>query len=435
MTDRSNVLSPEQRAERTANENYRDLQAEVIGTVRHKLASRGMRLDDSDLEEAYCQAWHGVCETIKRGGDVSNLTGMLVEITWRRTIDIYRELRPGQRVDLELDEHSVSLDVDAQLDDQIKLKRFLKRVRGRLNPRECEAVSLCVIHGYTRPEAAELLGLERAQIEKLMDGATKKIGSIVASINARGCGEEEWARLIKSYALGLLAEDDRDHPRAAAHVAECEACQRYVNGLRGLTAILPPVALPFGPAAVAAHNGSILTQLEHLFRHGHGSTAAGAGAAGGVGGGGLAGSLGAGTLVKGAVVIAAGAAAVGLAIHASRAHHQVQPPAPAAKAQHQLPTITPEVSPGLTFNGTAAVHLAAPHPGSGKPRHPAHRHARPLDRRAVDLGARTPTRTSSEFGFENSPSSSSTAPVTVARSVASESASSARVNREFGFER
>ena len=56
-----------------------------------------------------------------------------------------------------------------------KLKRFIARVRGRLNPRECEAVSLCVIHGYTRPEAAKLLGLERSQMEKLMDGATKKI--------------------------------------------------------------------------------------------------------------------------------------------------------------------------------------------------------------------------------------------------------------------
>jgi hypothetical protein len=108
---RFDVQSPEQRAERAANENYRELQAEVIGTVRGKLASRKMLLDESDLEEAYCQAWHGVCATIKRGTTVSNLTGMLVEITWRRAVDIYRELRPGQRVDVE-DEHGVELDVD-----------------------------------------------------------------------------------------------------------------------------------------------------------------------------------------------------------------------------------------------------------------------------------------------------------------------------------
>jgi DNA-directed RNA polymerase specialized sigma24 family protein len=156
---RFDVQSPEQRAERAANENYDELQAEVIGTVRGKLASRKMLLDESDLEEAYCQAWHGVCETIKRGTTVSNLTGLLVEITWRRAVDIYRELRPGQRVDVG-DEHSVDLDVDGQLDDQIKLRRFISRVRGRLNPRECEAVSLCVIHGYPRPEAAKLLGVK-----------------------------------------------------------------------------------------------------------------------------------------------------------------------------------------------------------------------------------------------------------------------------------
>jgi DNA-directed RNA polymerase specialized sigma24 family protein len=162
---RSNASSPEQQAKRAVNENYRELQAEVIGTVRNKLSAHKMSLDDSDLEEAYCQAWHAVCEKIKRGDQVTNLTGMLVEVTWRRAVDVYREARPGQRVEIDLDQYSVELDVDAALDDQIKLNRFIKRVRDRLNPRECEAVSLCVIQGYPRAEAAELL---RAQT--LADG-------------------------------------------------------------------------------------------------------------------------------------------------------------------------------------------------------------------------------------------------------------------------
>jgi DNA-directed RNA polymerase specialized sigma24 family protein len=259
--NRFDVDSHEQQAERTVNEHYDALQAEVTGAVRHKLSVRKMRLDESDLEEAYCQAWHGVCETIKRGTEVSNLTGLLIEVTWRRAVDIYRELRPSQRrVELDAEEPTLDLDLDTQLDDRIKLKRFIAQLRGRLNPRECEAVSLCVIHGYPRAEAAELMGLKRRQMEKLMDGANAKIGGIIASIAARGCGGDEWARLMRSYALGLIAEDDRDYPRAAEHVAQCASCSRYVNGLRGLAAILPPV-LPFGPLADAGHGAGILACL------------------------------------------------------------------------------------------------------------------------------------------------------------------------------
>src|ERR1022692_4362289 len=341
---RFDVQSPEQQAEKAATENYRKLQAEVIGTVRHRLSSRKMLLDESDLEEAYCQAWHGVCETIKRGTPVSNLTGMLIEITWRRAVDLYRELRPSQRVDLQVEEPIVDLDVDAQLDDQIKLKRFIAQVRGRLNPRECEAVSLCVIHGYPRPEAAKLMGLQRRQMEKLMDGATQKIGGVVASISTRGCGGDEWTRLMRSYALGLIAEDDRDYPRAAEHVSQCAACRRYVNGLRGLAAILPPV-LPFGPVADAGHGAGILAHLERLFRNGHSGGMAGAGsalrttgagAAGSAGGGSLVSSLSTGTIAKGVAVLAAGAAALAFAAHGGKAHHTVARRAAPSQAQTQI---------------------------------------------------------------------------------------------------
>lgn len=370
MTRRSNASSPAQRASGAANENYRELQAEVLETVRKKLSARRMSVDESDLEEAYCLAWHGVVEKIKRGDEVSNLTGLLVKITWRRAVDAYREARPGQRVQLDLDQYSVELDVDAQLDDQIKLNRFIKAARGRLNPRECEAVSLCVIQGYPRAQAAELLGLKRSQMEKIMDSATKKLGGVVASITTRGCGGDEWARLIKSYALGLIAEDDRDYPRAAEHVAQCQACRRYVNGLRGLGAILPPFVAPLGPAGAAAaaagHGVGIRAHLERLFGgHGGAGTAgatnalrtAGAGA-GGAGGGTLASSIGTGTVLKGAAVVAAAGVALALAGHSDKAHHRVSSHgAPAAQERAQVPPAIASVSSAApaTHTDTATV--------------------------------------------------------------------------------
>ncbi|MGA2163143.1 MAG: sigma-70 family RNA polymerase sigma factor [Solirubrobacteraceae bacterium] len=447
---RFDVQSPEQQAERAANKHYRALQGEVLGVVRYRLAARKMHLDESDLEEAYCQAWHGVCETIKQGEPVSNLTGLLIEISWRRTVDLYRELRPGQRVDLKVDEHLVGLDVDAQLDDRIKFKRFVALVRGRLSPRECEAVSLCVIHGYSRPEAAKLLGLTRRQMEKLMDGATKKIGGIVASISTRGCGGDEWSRLIRSYALGLIAEDDRDYPRAVAHIAECEACQRYVDGLRGLAAFLPPI-VPFGPFADAGHGASLLEHLARLLRAGHGriagpgsalrtagagaGTGASAGAAGSTGGGSLLSTLGTGTITKGVIVVA-GATALVLATH-NDSHHVATHRAPPAQARTPLPvsvsaSVIPRALPPIGRPSDATTSNIRPH-------HLVASRKLVAEKPAVAQRSKPPTpdQAQSEFGIENQRSASPTpTPAPAApRPAPKENASSASVNREFGFER
>jgi DNA-directed RNA polymerase specialized sigma24 family protein len=319
-----------EQADRTATEHYGSLEAEVLAVVRRRLLSRNMRLDHSDLEEAYCQAWHGVCEQIKAGTKIANLTGMLVEITWRRAVDTYRQPHPGQHADVDIDAHGVEVDLDQQLDDQEKLQRFIKRLKGRLSEQECQAVGLCLIHGYTRPEARKLLGIkDEARMQKLMDGATKKIGAIVASISARGCGDDEWARLLRAYALGTLTEADRDYRPAKEHIEDCTACHRYVMGLRGLAAIVPPVGLPFMP--LGGHEAGILAHLEHLF-NGHGSasatassalqstaTAGSAGAAGG--GASFVSSLGG---AKGlAVVLAVAATAGAAAIHGSGSHHRL----------------------------------------------------------------------------------------------------------------
>ena len=343
-----------EQAERVSKEHYASLEGEVLAVVRRRLLARKMHLDHAELEGAYCQAWHGVIEEIKRGNKIRNLTGMLVDITWRRAVDAYRESRPAQRAEVDIEAHAVEVDLDQQLDDQEKLRRFIKRLKRRLSQQECQAVSLCLIHGYSRPEARKLLGIkDEARMQKLMDGATKKIGAIVASISARGCGDDEWARLLRAYALGTLAEEHPDYPRAREHIEKCTACHRYVMGLRGLAAIVPPVGLPFMP--VGGHEAGILAYLEHFF-NGHGSasatassalqstaTAGSAGAAGG--GAGVIGSLGG---AKGlAVVLVAAAAAGAAAIHGSAGHHH--PPARHASVSRAAPASTFLPAPSVSF--------------------------------------------------------------------------------------
>lgn len=172
--------------------------------------------------------------------------GLLYRITLRRAIDIYRNPQERRRVEADLEHQGVEVDFAQQLDDQEKLRRLLQRLKERLNEKERRAVTLCLLHGYRRPEAADMLGVDRAAFERVMDGATKKMATIVASIDARGCGGDEWARLIRSYALGVLAPKSADYDRARAHIEgehACDTCSRYVRGLRGLAAALPPSML------------------------------------------------------------------------------------------------------------------------------------------------------------------------------------------------
>ena len=398
-----------------------------------------MRLDSSDLEEAYCLAWHGVYEEIKRGTEIANLTGMLVEITWRRAVDAYRGLQTGQHADVDIDAHGVEVDLDEQLDDQQKLQRFIKRLKRRLSRQECQAVSLCLIHGYSRPEARELLGIEdEERMQKLMDRAMRKIGGIVAGIDARGCGGDEWACMLRAYALGLLGEDERDYRRASEHIEDCASCRRYVMGLRGLAAIVPPVGLPLMP--VGGHEASILAHLERLFG-GHGSasatassalrgtaTAGGAGAAGG--GAGAIGSLG-GAKVAAVLVVAAVAGAA--AIHVSDTHHHPAARhahvARAAPASASLPARGPYVPASVATRADLASEQT--------------RHAEA--RRGGVVAAGRSTVVEREFGFEGERASRTTSPPPVPRVTASTASISGNtsppasnvgaVQREFGPER
>ena len=264
--------SPRQQAEAVANANYEALKEVVLRSVGSRLFARSVRLDRIDLEAAYNQAWHGVCQAIAQSRRVENLAGLLVDITCKRAIDIYRQRNEAMHADADVESHAVEVDLAERVDDQNKIERLLERLKDRLTDVQRNAVTLCILQGYTRPEAARILGIEASAFEKVMDRTMKKIGGIIAGMDSRGCGDDEWARALRSFALGLMSEDSPDYERIAEHVGECASCTRYVMGLRGLAAVLPPFGLPLAP--VGHDSGALLAHLHKLFApHGAGVAA------------------------------------------------------------------------------------------------------------------------------------------------------------------
>jgi DNA-directed RNA polymerase specialized sigma24 family protein len=324
--------SPRQQAEAVANANYEALKEVVLRSVGSRLFARSVRLDRIDLEAAYNQAWHGVCQTIAQSRRVENLAGLLVDITCKRAIDIYRQRNEAMHADADVETHAVEVDLAERVDDQNKIERLLERLKDRLTDVQRNAVTLCVLQGYTRPEAARILGIEAAAFEKVMDRTMKKIGGIIAGMDSRGCGDDEWARALRSFALGLMSEDSPDYERIAEHVGECASCNRYVMGLRGLAAVLPPFGLPL--AHVGHDLGALLAHLHKLFApHGAG-VAASAQTTATVASGTAVGSAtatGGGWAVLGSgaakVAVVVGLATVGtLSVHALVTHHPTRHP-------------------------------------------------------------------------------------------------------------
>lgn len=403
------------------DKHYALLKAEVTATVQSKLFSRKMRLITEDLEEAYNHAWHGVYEKLDAGVKIENLTGMLVLITWRRAVDIYRSNHPSEREDF-APERGIEPDLATEVDDREKLNRLISKLKTRLNQREREAVSLCLIHGYSRPEAAKLLNMPEPALKKVMDGAMKKIGGIVTSLSARGCGDEEWAGLMRSYAFATI-EDDREFKRAEEHVEQCASCRRYVMGLRGLAAVVPPV----GPViALAGHGAGIFGFLHRLLagtsRGAVLETGTRATAAAGGGGASMS-TVAGGVALKGAAVALVAAAAItATTVHSGSVH-----PAHAATSH---PRIVRPVA-------VSAGDLPASAPVYSPPvrRAVSDRSVTRRNRRHRRTGAVSASR---EFGPETPPSATSVAPVETqpARSRTSETGESVgAAEKEFGFER
>jgi hypothetical protein len=311
-----------------------------------------------------------------------------------------------------------------------------------------------------------MLGISPKRMERIMDDAQQKIGAFVATIT-----DDSWCdaheSLMRAYALRILDEQGDRYTLAKTHLDECSACRRFVLGLRNISAVIPPVALPLelagAHAATLAHLNAI---IRHAWRHkinligSHvvstkSGAAAGAGAGVGVGGGAGVGSavVGSGVGAKAIVLcvafcLAGGAAIVGAGGKAGIHRTSVRTHRRVLRAYHRAP-LQPEslLSAKAADLREQAAASRTINQTSGRPRAASRDHrsgparqliaTRPGTRRTSSSTAGTPA----EFGFESttaSPSASTTAPASppakqasVARSrPSSQSAGSG----EFGFE-
>ncbi len=81
------------RAERLLREEFEGLRGRVLASVRGRLRASGVRLDESDLEACYSQAWQGLYTAMLAGRQIENPAGWLVLVTSRRAIDEHRARR------------------------------------------------------------------------------------------------------------------------------------------------------------------------------------------------------------------------------------------------------------------------------------------------------------------------------------------------------
>jgi DNA-directed RNA polymerase specialized sigma24 family protein len=316
------------RAERLLRQEFEVLRTRVIVTVRGRLLASGVRLDRSDLEACYAQAWQGLYAAVLDGHQIVNPAGWLVLVTFRRAIEEHRARRrdvseTGSSPDgVEVrDAGAHDRDLAAELDDRIRLRQLFEGLRGRLNARELQAATLCYLHGLTRAEAAARMGVSQARMRKLMEGqgsdrpgVASKVGTLVETIREGGwCAEQ--ASLMRGYAYGILDPQGDRHRLARVHRDECPACRAYVTSLRGLAAALPPVFPPWPlAAAVLAGAGTqagtgVGGALSASGAAGAGGTAGAAGGSWLLAGGPLGAKLAAGCLL--AIGVGVGCVALG----------------------------------------------------------------------------------------------------------------------------
>lgn len=287
--------------------------AEVMRTVASKLSAAGVGSSEADLDASYNEAWHALYLALADGEEIENRIGYLVTVTYRRALNEVRALKVSRRADsTELDMVGVELDIDSQLDAQIQLRQIREGFRSKLSARELEAATLCHLYGYTRPEAAEAMGVRPKRMEKIMDRASARIGTVVETVRS---GEHcaELAPTIRAFAVGMLNPDGEKYHLASDHLEHCSACRREVWTDRGLAAIGPPLPLAF--ALLAGGAGITGVAAGGLALAGGGKT----GAAGGVAKGGAAVGKGASAGRKAALAGSATAAVAAVAVAAGLA--------------------------------------------------------------------------------------------------------------------
>jgi len=253
------------RAERLLREEFDQLKSGVIAVVRGRLRTSGVRLDASDLEACYAQAWHGLYAALLDGQEIANPTGWLSVVTYRRAIEEHRARARADRASVEPQD---SDDLDAALDDRVVLRQLFEGLRGRLSERELQAAALCYLQGMSRSEAAARMGVSDTRMRKLMEGygagrpgVAGKVGALVETIRGGGWCEEQGS-LMRGLAYGILDPEGERYRLATMHRRDCPACRAYVLSLRGLAALVPPVpalmhwALGTG-AGAAAGTGAV----------------------------------------------------------------------------------------------------------------------------------------------------------------------------------
>jgi DNA-directed RNA polymerase specialized sigma24 family protein len=246
------VNRPADEAAAEVERDYAELEPEVLRTVRGKLAAAGAPIDDHALAAAYNQAWHALYAARTSGEEIANRAGFLVQVTYRRALDEQRATRRLVVVESPGDGEAFEQDLDARIDDRLRVRALMQGMRERLDQRELRAATLCYLHGYTRPEAARVLGLRPRRMEKVMDRVSRELSGLVGDLRA-----DEWCEsrrsLIGAYALGLLDSGGERHRLAGEHLEDCPACRRRVLCMRGLAGVAPPAPLV---AAALAGGGS-----------------------------------------------------------------------------------------------------------------------------------------------------------------------------------
>jgi RNA polymerase sigma factor (sigma-70 family) len=349
--------------------DYARLRGPTLAAVRSRLRSAGVIVPDLDLEAFYNQAWHALYERMVAGEEIHSHAGFLVEVTYRRAVDELRRARPDERAELDDARLSGGDDVVERLDDRRMVRELVAALRDELDERERVAASLCYVHGYSRAEAAEAMGLSPGRMKKVMDEVSRTVARFTAEIRA---GERcaVGASRTKAYALGLLDPEGERYRAARAHLDECPACRADVLRLRGLAAIATPALLPWAKLAVA----------------GAGAGAAGAGAG--------ATPAGSGTKAarqgqRAARVAAAAAAAVVVAVGAIALRGDDGEQRPAAAEPPTAPAPAQAGSGGASSSASASVSP------STSPRERGRQAATPIQKQRSEPGARGRDRTPS----------------------------------------
>jgi DNA-directed RNA polymerase specialized sigma24 family protein len=220
-------------ADRLLESNYESLKPAVIAAMRSRLFCCGLRFHRLDLEAFYNAAWEIAHRKIREGAGSEALAPFLVVVASYKAIDEARRTSP-RLIAGGIDVSMCSIEsVSAKaLDLKITIRHVFEAMRETLGERELEAVRLCCVIGYSRPEAAELIGVTPDRMEKIMDGAQLKLRPQLRAIK-----EGRWCAIHKSrlraLAAGLLSPDGERYRAALAHLEMCPVCRADLRTLRG----------------------------------------------------------------------------------------------------------------------------------------------------------------------------------------------------------